>query len=583
VPFDPATALRERFAAAIAQAFGSEHASVDPQLQWSDRADLQANCALGLAKRVGKKPREVADALVATLAIDDIVERIEIAGPGFLNLTVRAAWLGAGLSARLGDSERVGVGLAEARDTVVVDYSSPNTAKEMHVGHLRTTVIGDCLARLLEWRGHTVVRQNHVGDWGTPFGMLIEHLLDLGETQAMSELGVGELSGFYQAARAKFDASDDFKERSRKRVVALQGGDAETLRLWRILVDESTKYFDSVYKKLDVTLEPQHVAGESHYNDLLQSVVDDLTKKGLAVLSDGATCVFPPGFKKKDGEPLPLIVKKSDEGFGYAATDLAAIRYRAETLKATRALYVVGSPQAAHFSMVFAVAKMAGWLDGGMRPEHVAFGSVLGADRQMYRTRSGATVRLVDLVDEAYERSLVVVREGSPDLPAAEQASVAHSVAIAAIKYAELSSDRVKDYVFDLDRMVKAEGNTGPYQLYAHARMRSILRKAKDEHNVELPARGAKLTLEHGSEKRLLLHLAQFEAVIASVESSLEPHRLCTYLYELSSRVNDFWRDCPVLKAEGEVRAARLALVSAVADTLRVGLRLLGIRAVDRM
>jgi arginyl-tRNA synthetase len=444
-------------------------------------------------------------------------------------------------------------------------------------------VIGDCLARLLEWQGHKVLRQNHVGDWGTPFGMLIEHLLDLGETAAIDELGVGELNNFYKAARAKFDASEEFQQRARKRVVSLQAGDAETLRLWKILVDESAAYFATVYAKLDVTLKAEHIAGESFYNPLLQAVVDDLASKGISTINDGATCVFADGFKNKEGEPLPLIVRKGDGGFGYPATDLAAIRHRCETLGATRILYVVGAPQAQHFAMVFAVAKLAGWVTDGTRPQHVAFGSVLGADRQMYRTRTGESVRLVDLIDASYDKSLALVKEKSENIPEDEQESIAKAVGNAAIKYSDLSSDRVKDYVFDLDRMVNAIGNTGPYQLYAHARTRSILRKAKNEHGLDAPAAGDAVVITHPAEKRLALQLAQFEAAVDAVGSSLEPHKLCTYLYDLSSRLSEFYDQCPVLKSEGVERASRLALVSATADTLKVGLSLLGIHAPDRM
>lgn len=579
---DAIRALQPRFAAALAKAFGDEYKSTDPLLQWSDRADVQANCALGLAKKLSSKPRDVADKLVAALDAEDIVEKYEIAGPGFINITIKPGWLASTLSSRLGDA-RVGVAPAAVKDVVVVDYSSPNVAKEMHVGHLRSTVIGDALARVLEWQGHTIHRQNHVGDWGTPFGMLIEHLLDLGETAAIEELGVGELNNFYRAARAKFDASDDFKERARKRVVALQAGDAETLRLWKILVDESASYFATVYNKLDVTLKPEHIAGESFYNPLLQAVVDDLASKGISTINDGATCVFPPGYKNKEGEPLPLIVRKGDGGFGYPATDLAAIRYRSETLGATRIFYVVGAPQAQHFAMVFDVAKMAGWVTEKCRPQHVAFGSVLGADRQMYRTRTGDSVRLVDLIDASFDKALGIVKENSPDFSVEEQEAIAHAVGNAAIKYSDLSNDRVKDYVFDLDRMVSPIGNTGPYLLYAHARSRSILRKAKSEHNVDAPDAGAALVIEHPAEKKLALALGQLESVVDAVSISLEPHKLCTYLYDLSVRFNEFWNQCPVLKSEGATLVSRLALVRATAETLKLGLSLLGIVAPDRM
>jgi arginyl-tRNA synthetase len=579
---DPVRALLPRFSAALARCFGDAFASTDPLLQWSDRADLQANCALGLARKLSLKPRDVAEKLAADLRSEDILERVEIAGPGFLNLTIRGEWLAGALSARLGDA-RVGIASVERPDTVVIDYSAPNVAKEMHVGHLRSTVIGDSLARLLAWRGHRVIRQNHIGDWGTPFGMLIEHMLDLGETEAASELGVGDLSAFYQAARAKFDASPAFAERARRRVVLLQGGDDETLRLWKLLVQVSARYFEAVYARLDVTLTHEDLAGESFYNPMLHAVVDDLLAAGIATINDGAVCVFPEGFKNKEGQPLPLIVRKSDEGFGYPATDLAAVRHRAGTLQATRILYVVGAPQAQHFAMVFAVARMAGWLTDATRVTHVAFGSVLGADRQMFRTRAGTTVRLIDLADAAFERSLALVREKSPDYDEEEQRRIAKAVGIAAIKYADLSNDRVKDYVFDLDRMVQPLGNTGPYLLYAHARIRSILRRARAEHGVQPREAGAPLVFAHPAEKRLILQLAQLESALESVERDLEPHKLCTYLYDLSVRFNELYDQCPVLKAEGEVRQSRIDLLAATADALRLGLSLLGIDAPDRM
>jgi arginyl-tRNA synthetase len=581
-PIDPVRALLPRFSAALARCFGEAFSGTDPLLQWSDRADLQANCALGLARKLSMKPRDVAEKIAADLRSEDILERVEIAGPGFLNLTVRSEWLASALSARLGDA-RVGIAAVSSPDTVVIDYSAPNVAKEMHVGHLRSTVIGDCLARLLSWRGHRVIRQNHIGDWGTPFGMLIEHLLDLGETEGASELGVGDLSAFYQAARGKFDADPAFAERARRRVVLLQGGDEETLRLWRLLVQVSARYFEAVYARLDVTLTQEDLAGESFYNPMLHAVVDDLLAAGIATVNEGAVCVFPDGFKNKEGQPLPLIVRKSDEGFGYPATDLAAVRHRTGTLKASRILYVVGAPQAQHFAMVFAVARMAGWLTDATRVTHVAFGSVLGADRQMFRTRAGATVRLIDLADAAFERSLSLVKDKSPEYDEDEQRRIAKAVGIAAIKYADLSNDRVKDYVFDLDRMVQPLGNTGPYLLYAHARIRSILRRARAEHGVGPRDAGASLALAHPAEKRLLLQLAQLESALESVERDLEPHKLCTYLYDLSVRFNELYDQCPVLKAEGDVRQSRIDLLAATADTLRLGLSLLGIDAPDRM
>ncbi|MDP3276370.1 MAG: arginine--tRNA ligase [Deltaproteobacteria bacterium] len=579
---DPVKALRPHFEAALTAAFGAEYSQTDPMLQWSDRADLQSNVAMGLARKVGQNPRAVAENLLKHLSANDIIEKTELAGPGFINITLRTDWLAAGLSARLEDP-RLGVPEATVRDTVVVDYSAPNVAKEMHVGHLRSSVIGDSLARLLEWRGHTVLRQNHIGDWGTPFGMLIEHLLDLGEEQTAAEVSVGELSAFYKAARKKFDSDSEFAERARNRVVSLQRGDEETLRLWRQLVELSAKYFEAIYDKLDVTLRREHVAGESSYNALLAPVAQELTDTGLAVMSDGALCVFPPGFKSKSGEPLPLIVRKSDEGFGYAATDLAAVKHRTQTLKATRMLYVVGAPQEQHFAMVFAVARMAGWLTDAIRVTHVAFGSVLGTDKQMYRTRSGDSVRLIDLIDEAIDRARQEVQAKSPHLDPQEQAQIARDVGVAAIKYADLSSDRVRDYVFDLERMTRAEGNTGPYLQYAHARTRSILRKALEQGHAVPVAHTPLAVGSEPAEKQLMLHLSRFGAAVESVESLLEPHKLCTYLYELASRFASFYDQCPVLRSEGDVRAGRLALVQATGDTLNVGMSLLGLRAPTRM
>lgn len=584
-PLDPVEALGAVVRAATTEALGADFADVEPAVRRSDRADFQADLALGLAKRAKKPPRAIAEAIASKIEPGDLVEKVEIAGPGFLNFTLRAEWLSRAAGAADNDA-RLGVPLAPAPETVVVDYSSPNVAKEMHVGHLRSTVIGDSLARLLAWRGHTVIRQNHLGDWGTPFGMLIEHLLDLGAAQAEKDLAVGELGAFYKAARAKFDADPAFAERSRRRVVMLQAGDAATLERWRMLVDLSKSYFDSVYAKLGVTMRGEDARGESFYNPRLAPLADELERNGKATLSDGALCLFPKGFTNKESQPLPMIVRKSDGGFGYATTDLAALRFRLEELGASRVLYVVGAPQSQHFAMLFEAARELGWLAPHRRAEHVAFGSVLGTDKRMFKTRTGDTVRLVDLVDAAVERADAVVREKAPDLEPEVRAEVARMVGVGSIKYADLSSDRIKDYVFDLDRMVSFDGNTAGYLQYAHARVRSIFRKAEGAAVRSGPVptkRLGPIVVAEPAERALAIELLGFGGVVAAVEQTLEPHRLAGYLYAVAMAFTSFYEKCPVLKSEGDVRASRLALAELTAKTLACGLDLLGIEAPERM
>jgi len=522
---DPLAVLTAR----LQPAFDALEPGADPVVRPSDRADAQCNGALPLAKRLGRNPREVAAEVVAAARLDDICSVVEVAGPGFVNLTFRREYLADQL-ADVGSDGRLGLPIVSRPDVVVVDYSAPNVAKEMHVGHLRTTIIGDALVRVLGALGHTVIRENHVGDWGTPFGMLIEHLLDLGEDEAAHELSVGDLDTFYRQARTKFDADDEFKERSRQRVVELQSGDPETLRLWRDLVDQSVAYFDQVYAKLDVLLTDGDLMGESAYNDRLPQVVADLDAAGLLVESEGARCVFPPGFEGREGEPQPLIVQKADGGFGYSATDLACIRDRVERLGATRALYVVGAPQAQHFAMVFAVAVMAGWLPEHHRFEHVPFGNVLGPDRKMFKTRSGGTVKLGALLDEAVDRAAAAVADKNPDLTSEERAAVAQMVGRGAVKYADLSTDRIRDYVFDWDRMLAFDGDTGPYLQYAHARIRSIFRRAE-----VAPPVGVAPILGEPAEVALAKVLLRFPTAVEEVAETASPHKLCGYLHDLAS------------------------------------------------
>jgi arginyl-tRNA synthetase len=462
----------------------------------------------------------------------------------------------------------------------VIDYGSPNVAKEMHVGHVRTMVIGDAIARVLEFSGHRVIRQNHIGDWGTPFGMLIEHLIDRGGAAAASELSVGELNEFYRAARDKFDTDSGFAERARGRVVLLQGGDADTLALWRTLVDASTQYFSRVFQRLGVQLTEKDIRGESFYNPSLVAVADDLSRRGLAVTSEGALCVFVDGFKTREGQPLPLIVRKNDGGFGYAATDLAALRFRSHDLCGTRLIYVVGSPQRQHLAMVFDVGRRAGYLREGAHAEHVAFGSILGPDRKMFKTRSGESVRLTDLLNEGEERALATVSERNPDLDLETRRNLARQISLGAIKYADLSNDRIKDYILDWTQMLAFEGNTGPYLQYAHARIRAIFRKLDSNVRISPDA----FRIEHPSEKALGLVLCGFDAAVRSVAHGLEPHKLCSYLYELASSFTAFYEACPVLRAESsEVRGSRLALADLTARILARGLNLLGIDVPDRM
>jgi len=579
---DPAVALEAALRRAVADAF-PEAADGDPAVRPSSDprfGDYQANGAMALGKRLGRPPREVAQAVAERFdATGAGVEPPEVAGPGFLNLRLTTAWLSDRLN-ELAADPRLGVGIAERPERIVVDYSAPNVAKEMHVGHLRSTIIGDALVRILAYLGHDVVRQNHVGDWGTPFGMLIEHLLDMGEAAAADELSVGDLTAFYQEARKKFDGDEGFAARARRRVVMLQAGDGETLRLWQLLVEESKRYFNVVYRRLGVLLSDDDLAGESFYNELLGPTCEELEGRGIAVPSEGALCVFPPGFTGRDGGPMPLMVKKSDGGFGYDATDLAAVRHRALGLGATFLVYVVGAPQAQHLALVFAGAEVAGWIGGdtGRRALHVSFGSVLGADGRMLKTRTGGSAKLIDLLDEAVERAGAIVAERS-ELSAEEQAAVAEAVGIGGVKYADLSNDRVRDYTFDYDRMLATDGNTAAYLQYAVARCRSILRKGAAE-----AATQGEVVVQEPAERALALALLRLDAAVRAAADDLAPHKLCGHLFDLAQAFTSFYDACPVLKAPDDTtRSSRLTLCRLTADALALGLGLLGISAPARM
>lgn len=575
--------IAERVRDAVVKAFGADYREAEPAVHRSSFADYQADAALRLAKPLRKPPLEIAKTIAANLDASGLCapEGVTVSPPGFVNFTLGREWLEAALTAVARDP-RAGAARLEKPGAVVIDYSGPNMAKEMHVGHIRSTVIGDALARTLSFLGQRVIRQNHVGDWGTPFGMLLEHLADVGAAQAATELSMGSLNQFYQAARKKFDGDPAFADRARKRVVLLQSGDTETLEQWRTFVGASLRYFSTLYERLGVLLEPNDVRGESFYNAMLPGIAEELERHGIARIDDGALCVFLDEFKGRDGTPVPLIVRKQDGGFGYAATDLAGVRYRTQELGATRLLYVTGAPQQQHFAMVFATAKRAGFLPSGTSAEHVMFGSILGPDKKMFKTRSGENVRLAELLDEAVERATRAVREKNPNLEADEVTRVATAVGIGALKYADLSSDRIKDYVFDWDRMLAFEGNTGPYLQYAHARICSIARKAA-EAGINAGT-GTKLLLATEPERRLAVELLMFEPVLATVERTLEPHKLCGYLYDLATTFTTFYESSPVLRADDEAtRASRLLLCQATRSVLALGLGLLGMAAPERM
>jgi len=550
----------------------------DPVVRRSQMTDFQADGAMALGPRLGRSPRDVAAEVVAQLDLHDLCSNVEVAGPGFINLTLSDEALGR-LTTAVAADDRLGVAYAAKPERIVVDYSAPNVAKEMHVGHLRSTVIGDAAVRILEHLGHEVIRENHIGDWGTPFGMLIEHMLDIGETEAAAELSVGDLNDFYRTARSKFDSDEAFATRSRERVVQLQGGDEATLALWQTLIEQSETYFLTVYDRLGVRLTADDFVGESAYNDQLASVVTDLDEHGLLVDSDGAECVFPPGFTNRTNDPLPLIVRKSDGGYGYASTDLATIRHRATDLKATKLLYVVGLPQSLHLEMVFTVADQMGWLGDTGEARHIGFGSVLGQDRKLLRSRSGETLKLVDLLDEAVRRADQAIAEKNPELDADTRHQVAQQVGMGAIKYADLSSERNKDYVFDYDQMLSFNGNTAPYLQYAHVRIQSIFRKAEIDPSAPL----GPISISAPAERALAIELLAFAGVVTEVAESLELHRLTHYLFKLASTFTSFYENCPVLKADRTLRDSRLGLSAATARTLAQGLNLLGIESPDQM
>ena len=537
--------------------------------------DFASNIAMMLAKPAGMKPRDLAEKIIAALPADPQVSKADIAGPGFINFFQNTQALAARLDAALADA-KLGVSKAGPAQRVVVDLSAPNLAKEMHVGHLRSTIIGDAVANVLAFLGDTVIRQNHVGDWGTQFGMLLAYLQEKPTTS--DELA--DLENFYRAAKQRFDESPEFAERARALVVKLQAGDAECLALWKRFNEISLSHCQSTYERLNVNLTPADVKGESAYNDDLANVVKDLAAAGLLVESNGAQCVFLEEFKTAEGTPLPVIVQKAGGGYLYATTDLAAVRYRSNVLKADRALYFVDQRQALHFQQVFEVARRAGFVTNGMQMEHMGFGTMNGADGRPFKTRDGGTVKLVDLLDEAQERAYALVKEKNPQAAEADLRSIAKAVGIGAVKYADLSKHRTSDYSFNFDLMLNFEGNTAPYLLYAYTRVAGVFRKlGKAFEEVE-----GQIVLQAEQELELAARLAQFGEVLNALAEKGTPHILCTYLYDVAGLFSSFYENCPILAAENpEQQQSRLRLAALTGRTLKQGLQLLGLETLERM
>ncbi|MBE8476924.1 arginine--tRNA ligase [Streptomyces justiciae] len=561
-----------------------ETTDVDPLLRRSDRADYQANGILALAKKNKANPRDLATDVVANLTTGDVIKDVEVSGPGFLNITITDRAITETLAARAADGDRLGVPLKDQPGISVIDYAQPNVAKEMHVGHLRSAVIGDALRGMLDFTGEQTIGRHHIGDWGTQFGMLIQYLIEnpdelSAETDTDGEQAMSNLNRVYKASRAVFDADEAFKERARKRVVALQSGDKETLDLWQRFVDESKVYFYSVFEKLDMEIRDDEIVGESAYNDGMPETARLLEEMGVAVRSEGALVVFFDEIRGKDDKPVPLIVQKADGGFGYAASDLTAIRNRVQDLHATSLIYVVDVRQSLHFKMVFEAARRAGWLTDEVTAHNMGYGTVLGADGKPFKTREGETVRLEDLLDEAVQRAAEVVREKALDLSEAEIQERAAQVGIGAVKYADLSTSANRDYKFDLDQMVSLNGDTSVYIQYAYARIQSILRKAESV----APAAHPELEL-HAAERALGLHLDAFGDTVFEAAAEYAPHKLAAYLYQLASLYTSFYDKCPVLKADTEEQKEnRLFLCDLTARTLHQGMALLGIRTPERL
>jgi arginyl-tRNA synthetase len=576
--------IHQAFQKALQQILTDESALVDPMLrETTDKkfGDYQSNAAMGLAKKLKKNPRELAQEIIDKLEVTSICSKIEIAGPGFINLHLKTDYLASYLL-QIGD-DRLGIEKTDAPELHVIDFSSPNLAKEMHVGHLRTTITGEVISRIIEFVGHPTRRVNHVGDWGTQFGMLLEYIYrhQPEVIKNPDQFEVKDLESFYKKAKACFD-DEEFADASRKKVVLLQSGDETAVKVWRAFLQESLRHCHDLYKVLGVELEDQ---GESFYNDQLPLVVKELQEVGIAQKDQGAVCIFLDGFENRDGNPLPMIIQKSDGGFNYDTTDLAALKYRVQEWQAKKLIYITDIRQAQHFSMLFAASRKAGYADNSTDLEHIGYGMVLGKDRKPFKTRDGNTVRLKDLVSEAVERSRAVVTQSeSKNFSPEQQEEVANAVGLAAIKYADLSHNLSSDYVFDWDKMLAMDGNTGPYMLYAYARVRSIGRKAKvdlDTYTID------KLYLSHPTEITLAKMLAKYGDEILAVFKELKPNMLTEYLYVLSKAFSSFYdkkTGVPVLTAQtDDERSSRLYLCALTAKALKLGLNLLSIEVVEEM
>ncbi|MDH2924769.1 arginyl-tRNA synthetase [Nicoletella semolina] len=538
--------------------------------------DYQANGIMGAAKKLGQNPREFAQKTLEQLDLSGIASKLEIAGPGFINIFLDPTWLAMQASAAL-SGDRLGVDL-QAAQTIVADYSSPNVAKEMHVGHLRSTIIGDAVVRTLEFLGHKVIRANHVGDWGTQFGMLIAYLEKMENEQATA-MDLGDLEAFYRAAKAHYDCDETFAQKARGYVVKLQSGDEYCLTMWQKLVNITMEQNQKNYDRLNVTLTQNDVMGESLYNPMLPEIVADLKNKGLAVEDDGAFVVFLDEFKNKEGEPMGVIVQKKDGGFLYTTTDIAAAKYRYETLNADRALVFSDSRQAQHMQQAWLITRKAGYVPEQFSLEHHYFGMMLGKDGKPFKTRTGGTVKLADLLDEAVERATALIAQKNPKLTASERQAVVEAVAIGAVKYSDLSKNRTTDYVFDWDNMLSFEGNTAPYMQYAYTRVRSIFERA----GIDMSTAAGEIVLNEDKERSLALKLLQFEEALTTLAKDGTPHILCQYLYELAGIFSSFYEACPILHAEENVKNSRLRLASLTAQILKQGLDLLGIKTVEKM
>jgi arginyl-tRNA synthetase len=590
VVISPLEVLEQHVVAAVVRAFGQDFGGVDPALRSSQFADAQSNCALALARNLRQSPQNIAAQIASTLPDVGLgaVGSVEVSGPGYLNFTFAPGWLVEQL-VRLGVDPKLGIATVQA-ETIVIDYSAPNVAKEMHVGHLRTTIVGDCVARVLEMLGHHVVRQNHIGDWGTPFGMLIEHLLDVGPDSVEAAILRLDPNAFYRAARVKFDADPAFADRARNRVVQLQAHDPATLAVWQDLVDQSKKYFNLVYRRLGVTLTDEDLAGESTYNGELAAICGELEAAGIATVSAGALCVFLPGRTGRNGQPSPLIIRKSDGGYGYATTDLATVRHRVRDLHADRLIYVIGTTQSQHLEMVWETARLIGWLPVSVPAVHVRIGSVLGTDHKILRTRAGDSVRLLSLLDDAVELARAELDRRSElerrtEGDSADTDQIAEQIGIAAVKYADLSIAHDTDYVFDAQKMVATNGNTGPYLQYAAARIRSIFRTLDrdpdPDPDMRTPPASVKLT--NTAERDLVLDLLGYGAIVASVGATYEPHTLCAYLFRVAQDYSRFYEESPITRAEPALQQSRLYIAQKTLAILTHGMGLLGISAPERM